>query len=121
VVGWRLGGGPVGRPGGRGRCPALDAALLQGKLLSPALLSQATTAQCTGVDAVFGQDSAWGLGFGVGAEGFGMGGSGGSYAGASIAGRYAFAFVTAAMGSHSRATQVENAFRGCLGVPPLDD
>ena len=54
-------------------------------------------------------------------DGFGMGGSGGSYAGASTLGGYAFAFVTGTMGSHSRATAVENAFRGCIGVPPLDD
>jgi hypothetical protein len=41
--------------------------------------------------------------------------------GASVAGGYAFAFVTGTMGSHDRATQVENALRGCLGVPPLPD
>jgi hypothetical protein len=50
-----------------------------------------------------------------------MGGSGGSYAGASVAGGYAFAFITGTMGSHARAGQVENALRGCLGVPPLPD
>jgi hypothetical protein len=50
-----------------------------------------------------------------------MGGSGGSYAGASIAAGYAFAFVTGTMGSHDRATMVENAFRECLGMPPLDE
>jgi hypothetical protein len=73
------------------------------------------------VDAVFGEHSAWGLGFGVDTDGFGMGGSGGSYAGASTTGRYAFAFVTGTMGSHARATVVENAFRECLGMPPLDE
>jgi len=99
----------------------LYAALLQGKLVSAALLGEATAAQCSGMDAVIGQDTAWGLGFGVGTDGFGMGGSGGSYAGASTLGGYAFAFVTARMGSHARATAVENAFRGCIGVPPLDD
>jgi CubicO group peptidase (beta-lactamase class C family) len=119
---WRAAEVPAVNGHGTARGAAgLYSALLQGKLLSPALLDQATTAQCAGVDAVFGQDSAWGLGFGVDADGFGMGGSGGSYAGASIAGGYAFAFVTGTMGSHSRATEVENAFRGCLGVPPLDD
>lgn len=119
---WRAAEVPAVNGHGTARGAAgLYAALLQGKLLSPALLRQATTAQCAGVDAVFGQDSAWGLGFGVDADSFGMGGSGGSYAGASAAGGYAFAFVTAAMGSHSRATEVENVFRGCLGVPPLDE
>ena len=119
---WRAAEVPAVNGHGTARGAAgLYVALLQGKLLSPALLGQATTAQCTGVDAVFGQDSAWGLGFGVDPDGYGMGGSGGSYAGASTAGGYAFAFVTAAMGSHSRATEVENALRSCLGVPSLDD
>jgi CubicO group peptidase (beta-lactamase class C family) len=119
---WRAAEVPAVNGHGTARGAAgLYAALLQGKLLSAALLREATTAQCSGVDAVFGQDSAWGLGFGVDADSFGMGGSGGSYAGASVAGGYAFAFVTAAMGSHSRAIEVENVFRGCLGVPPLDE
>jgi Beta-lactamase len=119
---WRAAEVPAVNGHGTARGAAgLYAALLQGKLLSPALLGEATTAQCAGVDAVFGHDNAWGLGFAVDADGFGMGGSGGSYAGASTAGGYAFAFVTGAMGSHSRATAVENSFRGCLGIPPLDD
>ena len=29
--------------------------------------------------------------------------------------------MAAGWGSHSRATEVENVFRGCLGVPPLDE
>ena len=49
------------------------------------------------------------------------GGTGGSYAGASTAGRYALGFVTALMGSHSRVDAVENAFRACLGLPPLEE
>ncbi len=119
---WRAAEVPAINGHGTARGTAgLYAALLQGKLLSPALLAEATAAQCTGVDAVFGQDNAWGLGFGVDADGFGMGGSGGSYAGASTAGGYAFSFVIPTMGSHARATSVENAFRACLGLPPLDD
>src|SRR6266702_611186 len=108
---WRAAEVPAVNGHGTARGAAgLYAALLQGKLLSPALLGEATAAQCSGVDAVFGQDTAWGLGFGVDADGFGMGGSGGSYAGASTAGGYAFSFVTPTMGSHARATSVENAF-----------
>jgi CubicO group peptidase (beta-lactamase class C family) len=119
---WRAAEVPAVNGHGTARGAAgLYAALRHGNLLSPALLREATTAQCTGPDAVFGEDSAWGLGFGVDADGYGMGGSGGSYAGASIAGGYAFAFLTGTMGSHSRATQVENAVRGCLGVPPLPE
>ena len=55
------------------------------------------------------------------AEGYGMGGSGGSYAGVSTVGGYAFSFVTGMMGSHARAAAVENAFRACLDLPPLDE
>ena len=119
---WRAAEVPAVNGHGTARGAAgLYAALLRGKLVSAALLGEATAAQCSGMDAVIGQDAAWGLGFGVDTDGFGMGGSGGSYAGASTLGGYAFAFVTAAMGSHARATAVENAFRGCIGVPPLDD
>ena len=118
---WRAAEVPAVNGHGTARGAAgLYAALLRGELLSPALLAEATTAHCSGVDAVFGQDSAWGLGFAVDADGFGMGGSGGSYAGASTAGRYAFGFVTAAMGSHDRVDAVENVFRACLGLPPLE-
>lgn len=119
---WRAAEVPAINGHGTARGTAgLYAALLAGKLMSPAMLREATTAQCAGVDAVFGEDSAWGLGFGVDPEGFGMGGSGGSYAGASTIGGYAFAFVTGSMGSHARGTAVENAFRACLGMPPLHE
>jgi CubicO group peptidase (beta-lactamase class C family) len=119
---WRAAEVPAVNGHGTARGAAgLYAALLQGRLLSPALLREATTAQCSGVDAVFGKDSAWGLGFGVDADGYGMGGSGGSYAGASTVGGYAFAFITGTMGSHDRGSQIENALRGCLGVPPFPD
>lgn len=119
---WRAAEVPAVNGHGTARGAAgLYAALLRAELLSPALLAEATTAQCSGVDAVFGQHSAWGLGFGVSADGFGMGGSGGSYAGACTVGGYAFACMTGTMGSHARATMVENAFRGCLGMPPLDE
>jgi hypothetical protein len=67
-----------------------------------------------------GGENAFGLGFGVDANGFGMGGPGGSWAGASRDG-YAIAFVTGSLGSHDRATHVENALRTCLGLPPLVD
>ncbi len=99
----------------------LYAALLRGELLSPALLREATTVQCSGIDAVFGHENAWELGFGVDAEGFGMGGLGGSFGGACTrdGANYAFAFVTGTMGSHERGERVENALRDCLGLPQL--
>lgn len=118
---WRAAEVPAINGHGTARGAAgLYAALLQGELLSPALLSEATAVQCSGTDAVFGHDNAWGLGFAVDADGFGMGGSGGSYAGASTEGGYAFSFVTGTMGTHDRAAAVENAFRSCLGLPGLD-
>jgi hypothetical protein len=117
---WRAAEIPAVNGHGTARGAAgLYAALLRGELISPALLAEATTAQCSGVDLVFGQEAAWGLGFGLDGGDYGMGGSGGSYAGASTAGGYAFAFVTGTMGSHDRATLVEDAFRACLGMPPL--
>jgi CubicO group peptidase (beta-lactamase class C family) len=99
----------------------LYAALLRGDLLSPALFREATTAQCTGTDRVFGFDNAWGLGFGVDADGFGMGGLGGSVGWASTVGGYAYGFVTGSMGEDDRFDAVENALRSCLGLPPLAD
>jgi CubicO group peptidase (beta-lactamase class C family) len=99
----------------------LYAALLRGELLSPALLREATSKQCSGIDAVFGHENAWGLGFGVDDESFGMGGLGGSFGGACTrdGASYAIAFVTGTMGSHERGEQVEIALRGCLGLPSL--
>jgi CubicO group peptidase (beta-lactamase class C family) len=97
----------------------LYVALLRGELLSPALFREATSAQCSGVDAVFNHRNAWGLGFALDDEGFGMGGIGGSYGGACSRSGYAIAFVTGTMGSHTRGERVENALRGCLGLLPL--
>ena len=117
---WRAAEVPAVNGHGTARGAAgLYAALLRGELLSPALLTEATTAQSTGIDRVFGFDAAWGLGFGVDEDGFGMGGSGGSYGGASRVGGYAIAFLTGSMGSFDRADVVENALRGCLGLPDL--
>jgi CubicO group peptidase (beta-lactamase class C family) len=98
----------------------LYAALLRGDVLSPDLLAEATNAQCSGPDQVFGHDNAWGLGFGVDDDGFGMGGLGGSYGGASTRGGYAFALLTGTMGDGSAGLAVENAFRSCAGLPELD-
>jgi CubicO group peptidase (beta-lactamase class C family) len=97
----------------------LFAALLTGELLGPGLLTEASTAHCCGPDRVLGGLNAWGLGFGVDEDGFGMGGLGGSFGWASRSGRYAYAFVTGSMGDHARSDAVENAMRGCLGLAPL--
>jgi CubicO group peptidase (beta-lactamase class C family) len=96
------------------------AALLEGRVLAPPLFGEATSVQASGVDQVFGEHNAFGLGFGIHADGFGMGGLGGSYGGASREG-YAIGFVTGSMGSHDRAIGIENALRSCLGLPSLVD
>jgi len=80
----------------RARSPGFYAALLQGRALAPTLLAEATSVHASGIDQVFGHDNAFGLGFGVDANGFGMGGLGGSYGGASRDG-YTIAFVTGSM------------------------
>jgi CubicO group peptidase (beta-lactamase class C family) len=96
------------------------AALLSGRIVSPALRDEAATPQARGIDRVMGgPERAWGLGFGVDDEGFGMGGIGGSVGWASTRDRYAFAFVTGTMGDHNRADALETAFRDTLGLPPL--
>jgi len=96
------------------------AALLDGTALTPTLLAEATSVQASGIDQVFGEPNAFGLGFGIDENGFGMGGLGGSYGGASRDG-YAIALVTGSVGSFDRATRVENAVRSCLGLAPLVD
>jgi CubicO group peptidase (beta-lactamase class C family) len=99
----------------------LYAALLSGEILSPELLTEATRVQCSGPDLVLGHDNAWGLGFAVDDDGYGMGGLGGSVGAASTVGGYAFGFVTGTMGDGSVGAALENAFRDCLGLAPLED
>ena len=70
-------------------------------------------------DRVFGADNAWGLGFGISDDGYGMGGLGGSYGGASAAGGYTIGFMTGSMGSHDRVDKLENTLRECLGLAPI--
>jgi len=94
-------------------------ALASGRLLSPGLLAEAVSPQATGPDLVMGGDGAWGLGFGVDADGYGMGGLGGSFGGTSTAGGYSVGFVTGSAGTFDRVDALENALRGCLGLPPL--
>jgi CubicO group peptidase (beta-lactamase class C family) len=118
---WRAAEVPAVNGHGTARGVAgLYVALLEGRLLSPGLRREATTAQCTGTDRVFGHENAWGLGFGVyGEDAYGMGGLGGSFGGATDG--YAIAFVTGSMGDHDRADLLENAFRACIGLAPLED
>ena len=106
--------------GTAGAVAGFYAALLDGRLLSPPLRDEVATAQAGGVDLVLGgEPREWGLGFIVDEDGLGMGGTGGSSGWASTAGRYAFAFLTGAMGTHDRADQLEGTLRECLGLPPV--
>jgi CubicO group peptidase (beta-lactamase class C family) len=98
----------------------LFAALLETSLISGSLLEEMTTIHCSGADAVMGSETAWGLGVAIDPDGYGMGGTGGSLGWASRAGGYAYAFVTGTVGTHERSDIVENALRGCLGLPPLE-
>jgi CubicO group peptidase (beta-lactamase class C family) len=98
----------------------LFVALLGSTLISRSLREEMATVHCSGMDAVMGAENAWGLGVAVDADGFGMGGTGGSLGWASLAGGYAYGFVTGTAGTHERCDLVENALRGCLGLPPLE-
>jgi hypothetical protein len=78
-----------------------------------------TTVTAAGHDRVVGSDVSWGLGVGVDEDGWGMGGTGGSFGWWSQAGRYALGFVTGHVAGHDRGGRVENAVRSCLGLDPL--
>lgn len=97
----------------------LYVALKTGAILSSAMLAEATAAAGTGIDMVMGDEREWGLGFGLDPDGFGMGGLGGSVGWWSEAGQYALGFVTAEIAGYDRSERLENAVRGCLGLPPL--
>jgi CubicO group peptidase (beta-lactamase class C family) len=98
----------------------LFVALLDSTLLSTSLREEMATTHCSGVDAVMGTETAWGLGVAVDADGFGMGGTGGNLGWASRAGGYAYGFVTGTVGTHARSDIVENTLRACIGLPPLE-
>jgi len=96
------------------------AALVNGEVLSADLLAAATSPVTSGEDLVLGGDNAWGLGFSVDENGFGMGGIGGHIGWWDTTGDYAFAFVTAHLGDYDRMDRCESALRDCLGLPPLE-
>jgi CubicO group peptidase (beta-lactamase class C family) len=91
-------------------------ALTAGRLVSPGLLAEAVTPQSTGPDLVFGGDRAWGLGFAIGPDHYGMSGTGGSYGGTGTEGGYSIGFVTGSAGNHDRVDHLESALRSCLGL-----
>jgi CubicO group peptidase (beta-lactamase class C family) len=96
-------------------------ALAAGQLLAPGLLAEAIIPQRTGPDRVFGEETSWGLGFGIDGADYGMAGVGGSYGGTNTAGGYSIAYLTGCAGTFEPLATVENEFRRCLGLPPLAD
>jgi CubicO group peptidase (beta-lactamase class C family) len=122
--------GVVNGPAWRGACiPAVNAhgtaraiarmygGLLAGgvlggaRLLSESLAREMRTEQCRGFDRFCLEEVAWGLGVQLDVDGFGHGGRGGSLGWADPETGIAFAYVTAGMGTHDRATAVWEAVR----------
>ena len=94
-------------------------ALAQGRLVSPALVDEMKRGNGEEPDLVVGGDREWGLGVAVDPDGYGMGGTGGSFGWWSEAGQYAAAFLTGHVGTHDRGERLENAARDVMGLPPL--
>ena len=98
---------------------AFYVALAQGRLVSPALVDELKRGHGEEPDLVVGGEREWGLGVAVDADGYGMGGTGGSFGWWSEQGQYAAAFLTGHVGTHDRGERLENAVRDVLGLPPL--
>lgn len=117
---WRRAEIPAVNGHGTARAVAgLYVALHEGRLLAPGTLAAMTTVHAAGPDRVLGSDARWGLGVAVEDDGWGMGGVGGSLGWWSEEGGYAFGFVTGEIADHDRSGRLEDAVRGCLGLPPL--
>ena len=62
----------------------------------------------------------WSLGgVAVDDDGYGMGGTGGSFGWWSERGQYAVAFLTGHIGTHDRGDRLEGVVRDALGLPAL--
>ncbi len=117
---WRTAEVPALNGHGTARAVAgLYVALSQGRLLSADLLAQLSTVAVAGLDHVLGQPMSWGLGVALEADGWGMGGAGGSLGWWSTEGEYAFGFVTGLVADHDRTGRLENAVRASCGLPSL--
>lgn len=117
---WRTAEIPAVNGHGTARAVAgLYAALHEGRLLAEPTLRAMVTPAARGEDRVVGGDRRWGLGVAVEDDGWGMGGLGGSLGWWSEEGGYAFGFVTGRLGTHDDGGRLEDAVRGCLGLPPL--
>ncbi|MGZ6754031.1 MAG: serine hydrolase, partial [Nocardioides sp.] len=118
---WRRAEVPAVNGHGTARAVAgLYAALAEGRLLDEGLRAELRRGNPTEPDLVMGDERQWGLGVAVDADGYGMGGLGGSFGWWSEAGGYAAAFMTGHIGDHSRGDRLEGAVRDVLGLPPLE-
>ncbi len=117
---WRSAEIPAVNGHGTARAVAgMYVALQQGSLLSEGMLDQARRVHASGPDQVLGGDHAWGLGFALDPDGYGMGGLGGSFGWWSEVGQYALGYVTSHIGDHARGDRLENAIREVLDLPPV--
>lgn len=95
------------------------AALASGEIISETLLAEAASKVSVGRDQVLGDESAWGLGFGVDDDGFGMGGLGGHVGWWSSVGEYAMGYVSGSLGGFEALEALESVVREVLDLPPL--
>ena len=117
---WRRAEVPAVNGHGTARAVAgFYAALSQGRLLGPALMEELVRTRGEEPDLVVGGDHEWGLGVGVDSDGYGMGGTGGSFGWWSSSGEYAVAFMTGHVGNFDRGERLENAVREAVGLPTL--
>lgn len=89
------------------------------RLLSAALVADATTPHATGDDVLLGRPVSWGLGFQIDADGFGMGGLGGALGWGNREARFGFGYVTNRMATHDRALSVYEAAARLAGITPV--
>lgn len=90
------------------------------RLLSEGLVREARTVQSSGEDVLLGRPVDWGFGVQVTADGFGMGGLGGSLGWGNCEHRFGFAYVTHRMAGHDRAMAVFQTLADILGFE-IDD
>jgi CubicO group peptidase (beta-lactamase class C family) len=96
------------------------------RLLTPERLAEATAISSSGTDEVFGQPTAWGLGFGIGGPAgdpqdaptaFGLGGVGGSFACGDTASGVAWAVTKSRISNDfTTATQLGGLITGAAGA-----
>ncbi len=84
------------------------------RIFSPEIVEAMTAGEMTGPDLVFEAETTWGLGVAIDADGYGMGGLGGSLGLADPRLGMAEAYVTRWMRDHERAEAVDAAMRAAL-------